>query len=69
MYLKGRRILLAEDEALVGLDLAATIAAAGGTVLGPFVSPADALAALPAGRVDAAVVDLNLRGEQTIALM
>ena len=69
MHFRGRRILLAEDEALVGLDLAATIAAAGGTVIGPFVSIADALAALSAQQIDAAVVDLNLRGERSIALM
>jgi GAF domain-containing protein len=69
VHFKGRRILLAEDEALVALDLAATIAAKGGTVLGPFVSVADALATLSSGRVDAAVVDLDLRGEQCIALM
>ncbi len=69
MHFRGRRILLAEDEALVGLDLAATITAAGGTVVGPFASVADALAALPSGQIDGAVVDLNLRGERGIALM
>lgn len=69
MNFKGRRILLAEDEALVGLDLAATITAAGGTVVGPFVSNTHALAALPSGQIDAAVVDLNLRGERSLALM
>ncbi len=69
MHFTGRRILLAEDELLVGLDLAATIAAAGGSIVGPFVCIADALAALSAQRIDAAVIDLNLRGKRSIALM
>ena len=61
--------MLAEDEALVSLDLAATITAAGGTIVGPFVSIAEALAALSAAQADAAVVDLNMRGERSVALM
>lgn len=69
MNFRGRRILLAEDEALVSLDLAATITASGGTVVRPFPRNADALAALPSGQIDAAVVDLNLRGERSITLM
>ncbi len=69
MDFRGRRILLAEDEALVSLDLAATITAAGGIIVGPFVSNAEALAMLPSGQVDAAVIDLNLRGERSVALM
>ena len=61
--------MLAEDEALVSLDLAATITAAGGTVVGPFASIGEAVAALPAAQVEAAVVDLNLRDQRSTPLL
>jgi len=67
--LRGRRIFLVEDEALIGLDVAGTISGAGGTVVGPFVGVGDALAALPHHPIDAAIVDLNLGGERSLPVL
>jgi len=61
--LTGARILIAEDEALVAMELAEGLSDAGAEVIGP-------LATLPATRraatgesLDVAILDVDLRGE------
>lgn len=62
-HLLGRTVLLVEDELLVAWDLEQTLMAAGMRVLGPASSVASALALITATKPDAAILDLNLRGE------
>jgi CheY-like chemotaxis protein len=59
--LRGLRVLLVEDEALIALDLEATLRGFGCEVAFAAPSVGDALAALRAGRPDAALLDLRLR--------
>lgn len=56
-------ILVVEDEVFIALDLAATLEEAGYRVLGPATTVAAALRLLGQERPDAAVLDMNLRGE------
>ena len=61
--LHGRRILVVEDEYLIADDICTVLSDAGAEVLGP-AATADAAARLIAdsGRIDAALLDINLRG-------
>lgn len=61
--LAGKRILVVEDEAFFAFYIGDTIHDAGGTVVGPFPSVVESLAALenPDVRVDAATLDIRLR--------
>ncbi len=54
------RILLVEDEALFGVDLAMTLEERGFVVSGPVRCPAVAEAAIIAGDVDLALLDIEL---------
>lgn len=67
--LRDRRILVAEDEALVAMMMEDSIAEAGGLVLGPVISERDALhlldVAMADGGVSAAVINLRLGQENT----
>ncbi len=58
-----RRILLVEDEALVGMLVETHLSSLGYTVVGPCTTPGEALAALARRDVDAAVLDINLTGQ------
>lgn len=58
--LSGKRVLIAEDEPLVGLDLEDAVLEAGAAPVGPFPSVAAALAALAHSKVDAAILDVRL---------
>lgn len=60
--LRGRRILVAEDEVLVALEVEQALRDAGAEPLGPYATVAAALAAAE-GSLDAAVLDVNLQGE------
>ena len=62
--LDDRHILVAEDEYVIADAITAVLAEAGAEVLGPVptVMRALRLAAAP-GRLDAALLDVNLRGE------
>ena len=62
-HILGRSVVVVEDEALVALDLEETLKSAGLHVMGPAASVAEAMALLEAGTPDAAILDLNLRGE------
>lgn len=63
--LAQRRILIAEDEYFIMQDLRSGLETLGAVVLGPVPSVADALALIEAeGGIDAAVLDVNLRGER-----
>lgn len=57
------RILIVEDEPLVGMEIADALETAGFTVLGPVSSNEDALELLAAQGCDAAVLDVNLGRE------
>jgi DNA-binding response OmpR family regulator len=59
--LSGARILVAEDEAVIGLALEAMLADAGATVIGPVASVAAAVALADGARPTAAILDFRLR--------
>lgn len=56
----GKRVLIVEDMALIGLDLASTLESYGYRPVGPFPSEDKALAALSEDPPDLAVLDINL---------
>lgn len=62
-HLLGRTVLLVEDELLVAWDMEQMLTAAGVRVLGPAASVDAALRLLKSEKPDAAILDLNLRGE------
>lgn len=59
------RVLLVEDELLVAMDLELTLQERGYEVAGPAATVADALRHVRDG-VDAAVLDINLEGEESL---
>lgn len=61
--LASRRILVAEDELLLACEVKRMLGEWGCAVLGPVPSVTRALALLDGEPPDAAVLDLNLRGE------
>lgn len=60
--ISGRRILVVEDEPLIGMMLVRLMTELGAEPIGPFGALADAYAALPQ-TFDAAVLDVNVGGE------
>ena len=67
--LQGRRILVAEDEYLIAFDVRDALVRAGAEVLGPVPSVEDAAALLDREEtIDAAVLDVNLRGDMIFAV-
>jgi DNA-binding LytR/AlgR family response regulator len=64
--LQGCRLLLVEDEFLIAEDLKVSLEALGVEVIGPAGSVEEALRLIDhdAARLDAAVLDINLRGER-----
>ena len=58
--LEGRRILIAEDETFIAYDIALAIEEAGGLVIGPVASVAEALELLEQNEVSGAILDVNL---------
>jgi PAS domain S-box-containing protein len=67
--LEGRRVLVVEDEAIIGAELVQSLSRAGCRALGPFATVEAANAALSEERpVDAAVLDVNLRQSDSLPL-
>jgi two-component sensor histidine kinase/ActR/RegA family two-component response regulator len=60
----GEQVLLVEDEALVGLMIADFLGEFGFKVLGPFTKTHDGLQAAKNGNFAAAVLDVNVGGEE-----
>ncbi|HYF08002.1 MAG TPA: PAS domain S-box protein [Acetobacteraceae bacterium] len=63
-----RRVLVVEDESIIALDLAATVRSLGWEAVGPATRLAEAERLMEGGALDAAVLDLNLRGESSLPL-
>lgn len=61
--IEGARVLIVEDEFLIADDLARALRSAGADPVGPVSSVDDAEQLVRQGHVDAAIIDLNLRGE------
>ena len=64
--LRGRHLLVVEDEYMIAMDIAHTLEELGAEVVGPAGSVADALLLVQDedSRIDAAVLDINLRDER-----
>lgn len=67
--LAGCRILVAEDEYLIADDIREALTDAGVEVLGPVATVEEAASLIAADpRIDAALLDINLRGTQIFAV-
>jgi two-component SAPR family response regulator len=60
--------MIVEDEALVAMVVSESLSLLGCSVVGPFSRCADAIAAVEADEVDAAILDVNLDGEMVYPL-
>ena len=67
--LANRRILLAEDEGLIALDVEAMLQGFGCEVVGPLSELEDILLAIQAQPLDGALLDVNLRGRQVFDIL
>jgi CheY-like chemotaxis protein len=59
------KVLVVEDDSLIGLDMMMLLEDRGHAVLGPYPSAAEALASLQQDKPDFALLDVNLGGEET----
>jgi len=62
-HMKGIRVLVAESDPLVCLDVMEIIHAAGASIVGPFHTTKDSLTALASGNFDIALLDVELGDE------
>jgi DNA-binding NtrC family response regulator len=67
--LAGQRILLAEDEGLIALELERMLAEFGCDVVGPLASVDEVLASAQRGGLDGAMLDVNLRGHRIFEIL
>jgi two-component sensor histidine kinase len=66
--ISGNRVMIVEDEALVAMVVTESLTTLGCSVVGPFSRCSDALAAIEADEIDAAILDVNLDGEMVYPL-
>lgn len=64
--LAGRRILVAEDESLIALQVEELLQELGCEVVGPASRLSEVKAAIETEKLDGAVLDVNLRGEPVL---
>jgi DNA-binding LytR/AlgR family response regulator len=64
--LKGRSILIVEDEPVTALNLTKILEGAGCQVIGPAATVADAHACIADNRIEAALLDINLGKDDRI---
>lgn len=67
--LNGRRILIAEDEGLIALELENVLQDLGCEVVGPVSRVGDVLKEVRARQLHGALLDVNLRGEQIFPIL
>ena len=67
--LANRRILVAEDEGLIALDLESILQGFGCEVIGPMSELDDILTAIRSQPMDGALLDVNLRGRQVFEIL
>lgn len=67
--LANRRILIAEDEGLIALDLETTLVGFGCDVVGPLSALDDIVAAIRSEPLDGALLDVNLRGREVFEIL
>ena len=63
-WLKGKRILVVEDEALIAVMVEDMLTDMGSNVIGPAATIEAALRLARSEELDAAVLDVNVRGER-----
>lgn len=68
MSLAGKTVLIVEDQYLLALYLRRIVEDAGGAVLGPAVSETDALALATRANIDAAILDVKLQDNTSVAV-
>lgn len=68
MTLDGKRILVVEDEYLIAADLKRALADHGAEVVGPVGDLKRGLALARVGGLDAAVLDINLEGDDAFPI-
>jgi DNA-binding response OmpR family regulator len=66
---QGLRVLLVEDDLLIAMEMEDFLREIGCEVIGPFARLDAALAAVSSETFDAAIIDLNLRGELSFPLI
>jgi CheY-like chemotaxis protein len=67
--LAGHRILLAEDEGLIALELERMLEDFGCDVVGPLASVDEVLERAQRGGLDGALLDVNLRGKRIFEIL
>jgi DNA-binding NarL/FixJ family response regulator len=67
--LAGQRILLAEDEGLIALELEGLLGDFGCEVVGPLANVDEVLENAQRGGFDGALLDVNLRGRQIFEIL
>lgn len=65
VLLRGRRVLVADDEFLIAAFLKEMIEETGAVVIGPAYNIADAMKLAESEEIDAAFLDVNLGGKQS----